>query len=953
MALPSGNQPMELLNTMGNFNEKTINRISFNVLKIFNMYKESNGSLNFAEYNLNLGSIACGVTVLQCCWNEYTQRLTTFNANGVIVDYAVGQNETLYENMVNEKKKDPPIRVAWNRLGTRIGLVYADGLVIIGSEDGGPAFVRQFDFQLASFEWGPEDLLILGTAEGTVKVFDMDGEHQLDVYLPCLEAVELEHALAKRDYREEIVRMSYWSPILMSQLLQNRREENEQKRRDEEKERNSLGISIFSNYRPAPEPDETEKESEPVQPVPPDRPRFMVAYSTGVIQLMRNLVDRDPIVVRLPNLKLSDARWSPNGAFIAVCGSINQQTGVYSCLYFLSAYGQIIGFHQQLGSPFNTVSWETTGYRIAISAGGRLIIGQLRPQYKWGSIEDTLVYVYQNEEPFYFSVMFFDYETGEKTTKTVKYFENLACYKEHCVVIFREEDMSYHCDLCNSIGTAMDYVITNIQPKFVQVNGVAAVIASEDRYFIWYFNLPKPDTFLGEKMEVEGESGEYVLAEQQRPVEYGTKRLLGSKDQINSMCIGDTFFLIALRSGGIYRVNLSDGAITCRFAVAGTVDTMKLNCDFTKLALTKVLDSAPLHLYIYDFMNDGLLLQKSFTTEKTLIMDFQWDTHNPNMIAYKTNKELPGEIFVFDGESALKQGVANGFIYSFNNLVVTSVNLDAIIFNPDDPSKNSRIDTMIKAKSDVETMLYHGRLTEAMEYAEKSPHDELWSMIATYSIKNHQYDTAAHAFVKLQDYAGLQFVKKLRNISEIGLRNAEILAYEEKLEEAREMFVLCDRKDLAIEMYKQLDDPHQVSELLKYDNNEEQKLKAYRNLAEIFYEEMDWDESLKYFKKCDDIPMQIDCLVRANQFGKLEELVRNLDDDCEHLEFIGDIFSSRGLCDQAIESYLKCGLPKKAFDTCVEMHELQKAQFIAESHQLEDTERVLVKQAEDMVGGNG
>ncbi|EGT52692.1 hypothetical protein CAEBREN_14741 [Caenorhabditis brenneri] len=774
----------------------------------------------------------------------------------------------------------------------------------------------------------------------------------MDVYMPCLETVELEQALARRDHREEIVKLSYWCPVLMSDLLKERREEEERQKQEAENEKRHNGTSIFNNYR-SDKPKELsgmEKTPEPVQPIPSDRPRFMVAYATGVMQLMRNLFDQDPVIVRLPNIKLTDAKWSPNGAFIAVCGTLMDRTDKNSCIYFISAYGQIFGYHQITHSRCLSVSWHASGFLMTVSTNELMLLGQIRPEYKWGCIEDTLIYVYQNEEMYTYSVMFYDYKTLEKKTKSVKYFENLASYKEHCLVVYREDEVgrvSYHCDLCNSIGIAMDYVVMNVHPKFVQVNGVAAVIASEDRYFIWHFNLPKPDTFLGENSEPPGENREYLLEEQQRPIEYGTKRILSNKDQIVSLCIGDTFFLVALRNGGVYHVNLYTGVIMYKYAITATVDTMKLNCDFTKLAFTKLQDSVPFSLYIYRFMEDGVI-KKEKEFENTEIWEFHWDEQDPNMIAYKEKSKVQ----IYDGSSVLEQTNIKGLIYSFKNLEVTYVNLDKILLTPENPPQAAVAVLRIKAKQTVEHMLNSGKLDEALDYVQRNPHAELWNMIANHAVKKHRYDTAEYAFVKLQDYAGIQFVRKLQNMKLSQLQNAEILAFEEKLEDAKEIFVMNDRKDLAIEMYKKIDEPLEVYELVKHEDNDEEKAEAYRNLAENYYEDMDWEEALKYFEMCGDIAMQIDCLVQANEFGKLEVLVRNLDDESPHLEFIGDIFTSRGLCDQAIECYLKCKLPKKALATCIELNQWQKAQFIANSNHLGNVEGVLGKYAEDTVGAS-
>ena len=60
------------------------------------------------------------------------------------------------------------------------------------------------------------------------------------------------------------------------------------------KEREPQGTAVFNNYptqKPHREYVEPDKSSEPHQPIPPDRPRFMVAYQRGILQLMRSIQD--------------------------------------------------------------------------------------------------------------------------------------------------------------------------------------------------------------------------------------------------------------------------------------------------------------------------------------------------------------------------------------------------------------------------------------------------------------------------------------------------------------------------------------------------------------------------------------------------------------------------------------------------------------------------------------
>ncbi|ULT82457.1 hypothetical protein L3Y34_012018 [Caenorhabditis briggsae] len=976
-----------LLNAMANYNEKTISKLYMCVFRKFNMGLPENAQLHFSEWNHNSNYIACGgalgtlrvvkisldatepkqhpsntvlnvnqtleghqgnATVMNATWNENNQKLTTSDTSGLIIVWGLF-NEQWVEEMINNRNKSVVVGICWNCDGTKIAIAYADGNVIVGTLEGNRIWNKELEITLASCEWAPDgDMLIFGTAEGKVCVFDENGNHYLDITMHCLESEDLEQALAKKEnQKEEIVCMKYWSPTLKSKAIMDELEREWE--RELEKEKEVTGTDVFTNYprKPAKEYVEPERSPEPYQPVPPDRPRFMVAYARGMIQLMRNLADPEPIVVRLTNVRITGAKWSPNGAFIAICGSeADKDDPRHSNIHFLSAYGHKVGFFQHFETRITGISWESTGLRMSIAADGNLFIGHIRPEFKWGAMEETIVYAYQKEELYQYGIMFYDYAIDERTIKTLTYFEHMAFFKDHCVLINRQEEPgipTYFCQLCNNIGTSLDYSVTTVKPMFVCVNGMCAVIACEDRYFIWHFVLPKTNTVQA-GIHIPGKSAEYLLEEQQRAIEYGTKRLLGSSDTICAICIGDTFFLMALEAGGIYRVNLSDGVITTSYPVSASVDSMKINCDYTRLAVVKLVEQTPFSMIIFDFAGDEL--RKTYSCEKKDVWDYSWDHNDPALLAFKDKHKL----FICDGSSIFEQSTITGGIVCFRNLVVTTVNLERMLITPENPVKSCVQEVMIRAKQEVTNLLNAMKLDEAIDYAERSPHAELWAMISAYAVFKHKFDCAEHAFVKLGDYAGVQFVKKVRTIPSNDLRNAEIFAWRDQLEEAKALFMQCDRKDLAIEMYRKLGDYNAIYEMIRHDETVDEELQheVYKEIGRHNYENMEWDEAGKWFSLCNEMALHIDCLIRGNNFGELEVLARSLEDDSEFMEIIGDAFTTRGMCDQAVECFLRQNNPKKALNTCMQLNQWHKAQFIADANHMENVEGLLGRYAVEM-----
>ncbi len=73
----------------------------------------------------------------------------------------------------------------------------------------------------------------------------------------------------------------------------------------------------------------------------------------------------------------------------------------------------------------------------------------------------------------------------------------------------------------------------------------------------------------------------------------------------------------------------------------------------------------------------------------------------------------------------------------------------------------------------------------------------------------------AQAFVKLVDYQGIQFVKRLRRLDDKVKQRAEVAVYFQRFDEAEALYRDIDRKDLAIELRMRLGDWLRVVQLLQ------------------------------------------------------------------------------------------------------------------------------------------
>ena len=94
------------------------------------------------------------------------------------------------------------------------------------------------------------------------------------------------------------------------------------------------------------------------------------------------------------------------------------------------------------------------------------------------------------------------------------------------------------------------------------------------------------------------------------------------------------------------------------------------------------------------------------------------------------------------------------------------------------------------------------------------------------------------AYVRRNDYAGIQLIKKLSNIQNEQLKKATIASYLGKFDQAEELYLMADRRDLAIEQREKLGDWFRVIELMRTASvtSDSQMTKAWNNIGDYFFE---------------------------------------------------------------------------------------------------------------------
>eukprot|EP00118_Oscarella_pearsei_P023857 m.291355 g.291355 ORF g.291355 m.291355 type:complete len:179 (+) comp40725_c0_seq35:331-867(+) len=135
--------------------------------------------------------------------------------------------------------------------------------------------------------------------------------------------------------------------------------------------------------------------------------------------------------------------------------------------------------------------------------------------------------------------------------------------------------------------------------------------------------------------------------------------------------------------------------------------------------------------------------------------------------------------------------------------------------DPDHLSKDSIIDFDVKSLRDTRDLLAKVTIQDACQFIEDNPHPRLWRLLAETALERLNLDMADKAFVRCQDFQGIQFVKRIKKLDSETKQQAEVAAFFHRFEEAERLYLDMDRRDLAVDLRMKLGDWFRVVQLLK------------------------------------------------------------------------------------------------------------------------------------------
>lgn len=475
-------------------------------------------------------------------WNEIHQKLTTSDQYGLIIVWMMYKG-SWYEEMINNRNKSVVKGMSWSSDGQRICIVYEDGAVIVGSVDGNRIWGKELkNTRLSGVQWASHGKsLLFGLQTGEVHIYDNQGNFTTKLGLRFNSMV-----------------------MALNKVI--------------------VGIDWYSGRHGL---------------IEENCPVLVICYYSGHMQLMRSDYDDNPILVDT-NMTAVCCKWNHNGSVLAVVGSmvLPGESHEVNVIQFFTPFGEHVRTLKIPGEAVTSCAWEGGSLRIALTVDSHIYFANIRPDYKWTSMNNgrVIVYAYTKPERQGTSICFWDTKNSDTYVKQVPGLLAITACAGFCVLALRSEDgKRYKLLLCNSISTLVDTKYIDIEPNWLAMNSTHVFVASKNNFLIWGFKIPKlystahgnarkervyhvDDIPTGVADVIQDLDASYVP----------TKDTFPAADPICCLAVGESLVLVGRESGLVQHYTLPHVALAARYSFPSRPYTIAINCDASKFAVIDI-----------------------------------------------------------------------------------------------------------------------------------------------------------------------------------------------------------------------------------------------------------------------------------------------------------------------------------------------------------------------------
>ncbi|XP_066155495.1 WD repeat-containing protein 35 [Euwallacea fornicatus] len=833
-------------------------------------------------------------TIRVLTWNEPHKKLTTSDSHGVIIVWMLYKG-AWYEEMINNRKKSTVVGMDWSSDGQKICIIYEDGAVIVGCVGGNRIWGKELKHvPLCGVQWSPDGkLLLFALKTGQLHLYDNQGNFVMKLAIFC------------HDIQYDSI------PIVGIDWY------------------NGAGGFMHSMC-----------------------PTLAICFESGKAQLMRSENDSNPVLFDT-KMFVVHCSWNHNGSLLAICGKqFSEEKGV-NMVQFYNPFGEHLRTLKVPGSSISCCVWEGGSLRVALAVDSFVYFANIRPDYKWCYFKKTVVYTSCRPGRSGICMTFWDTTNNLCHTKWASTLYSISSYGDHCITATQSDADNigkYALILYNTLGTPVDGKYINIEPLAVAMNSYQVFAASKNNFVVWHYKTPKSISVGAARSRMyhidDNPSGAVEIIQD---LDSSCKNTVSTHQTIDPICCltsSDTCLIIGRESGLIHYYVLPHIVLTNRYKIATRPHKIVLNCNSSRLSVIDVSGVMTV-LDISEGSGRPSTSTEGNKLERKDVWAMCWASDNPQLLAIMEKTRM----YIFKGIYPEEPVACSGYICSFNDLEVETVLLDEVIDNPEKPSKDYLIKLEIKSLRDTRQLLEKVGINEAAQFVEDNRHPRLWILVAEAALKEMNLNTADACFVRAKDYAKVQFVKKLRNISNDAIRKARVATYFKNFDEAEKIYMEADRSDLALTLRQTLGDWFRVIQILKNGATAPDYLlkTAYNSTADYFSHFNNWGSAIEYYELAKNTSKIIDCYYHLEDWKNLELIIEQLPEEDPLLEKIGDMFASSAVHMEAVKAYIKVGKVKSAIDLCILHNRWDVAIDLAKKYNITKISDLLLKYTNHLI----
>ena len=614
---------------------------------------------------------------------------------------------------------------------------------------------------------------------------------------------------------------------------------------------------------------------------------------------------------------------------------------------------------------------------IALEAQNVIYTGFIKYNYKWTFFSGTIVVGYLIGDNKY-NVLYLDLENNAKLSKNIFGLIGIVSNDNICVLFTESKDQVYSILFTNNFGNVLESKKCPIKPLYYAINN-DYLFASDGNYvymIIFKKNInPKikkkkdkdkdKNSEISKSMVINNNAGKYINPTMAKldyklmkeivffidddnidinniNYNYNTfiegVNTLRSRDPIKSMTLSSNYFFISRSLGNIYQYDITTLKLIKKHNFKENIKKLGVSPFETYLWTIDTEDILRIHNIKYKNKEKDNKKLNEFTQKD--VWELEWvhkvedfDENfedNLDFVTVERNKLF----FYTNLKHESDPYICIDYLAAYIDNEAIAVKLEDLInnkynenINPDNYIKKYQNQILAQFNNMIDT----GKdLNEIYEFIKKNPSKNLFKKLSLKAMENLDFDTAQKSLLQINDFNGIEFLNRVKNLNDPELQKAEIAQYNADYEEASKLFSKTNRNDLKLEMLMKLGKWDEVTEIMDKDKNdnktkEEHMKTAYNNYADELYEKKEYDKAEEYYDKAGNLRGKTNCYFAKEDYDKATKMLEVIPEEDEYLEEMGDKFLAVGMCDEAVSAYTKHGNIKKGIESYINNNKWEEA----------------------------